>query len=109
MPKRIPFREVPKKPLEAPLPDGDYGFICYQGSAVATRYSFSVPNPFPWFASIVRFRDGLCEYPYSSSDPSSLLEEHDVCEVLVAAGISEAQRTSLAAKLIKRNIELVTA
>ena len=108
MPKQIPFVVIPDEPLKAPLPDGLYGFISFGGYTKLARGGFSVPNPFPWMISFVKFEDGLCDFPSGGSDVGGELSETEVAQVLMVQ-LPEAQRVELTQKLNKHGIELVAA
>lgn len=105
--KKLPCRVVPAEPLKAPLADGDYGLICFNGEYKRTRYGFDAPNPFPWSASIVHFSGGFCEDVASGSSPGDILSRHNVKEVLVIE-MPAFRRQTLDAMLARSRIELVT-
>jgi hypothetical protein len=108
-PKSLPFRVIPVEPLSEPLPDGDYAFVCFEGYKKKTRYGdFEAINPFPWMASIIRFRDGQCDYPHASSNPGNFLLNHEFKEVLVAE-MPEHIMKDLEQLLAAHNVELIAA
>lgn len=106
--KKIPFRVIPDEKAKEPLPDGEYVVVRFCGQTIHTRYGFAVENPFPWWAAIVRFSEGICDFPHSASDLSYLLDFHGVKEVLVV-DMPESRRRELDVMLAKSNIELVAA
>lgn len=108
---RILSRTIPLEPLSAPLPDGDYALICFRGKWTKDdRFGMTIPNPFPWWVSVVRFSGGLCDDRHSGSNIPDILSRdgESIKEVLIIEMSTECRR-QLDQILAEKNIELIDA
>jgi hypothetical protein len=106
--RKLPFAEIPLKPLEKPFPDGTYVIVQYKGTMQRSPHYGMIPQPFPWWAGVQIFSGGLSDLGMSGGSVADILNKtKDIAKVYLVEGIHTDKREELTRELAKANIELI--